>query len=364
VIGQSGNKALFLSHSLADCGNVTRETLERRSFLASVRLQLVPACHASERLGLQPQVLALRSEQPELLGLLGNPKLCIVGKLSHPDPAYQYRIAMANLAALARLSRKGVPIGVIYSDNLADQRSPIGIFYRDLISFAKVVICPSEAMLSYVRRWMKPSQHHAVIEDPLQVSRRAFQDLDVSKPGRVIWFGHSSNLPFLLRELPGLMSKCEAAAGYELTVLSDPAACDKVKLLMANQSQRRPWTLRIVPWQVDRQPMQLEYELDRAHIALIPSDPKDPRKAAVSHNRLVDALQAGCIVVASSVQSYKELAKVALIGDNLPRLLDAAVGDYQRLSKKYSHLRAEQLQRFEGEYNSCRWQACLSLVMA
>jgi hypothetical protein len=364
MIGQVGGKALFLSHSLSPCGDVTRETLEKGSFLASVRLQLAPACRASQKLGLQPQVLALRSEQPEQLQLLGNPKVCIVGKLSHPDPAYQYRIAIANLAALARLSRKGVPIGVVYSDNLADQASPVGIFYRDLISFAKVVICPSEAMLSYVRRWMKPGQHHVVIEDPVQVSRRSFQALDLSKPCRVIWFGHSSNLTYLLRELPGLMSKCDAAAGYELTVLSDPAACDKVKFLMANQSQRRSWSLRIVPWQLDRQPTQLEYELDRAHIALIPSDPKDPRKAAVSHNRLVDSLQAGCVVVANSVQSYKELAKVALIGENLPRLLDAAVADYQRLSNKYLYLRAEWLQRFEKKSNSRRWQECLSLVMA
>lgn len=360
MIGQARGKALFLSHSLSPCGDVTRETLERSSFLASVRLQLAPACLASERLGLQPQVLALRSERPEQLQLLGNPKVCIVGKLSHPDPAYQYRIAMANLAALARLSRKGVPIGVIYSDNLADQASPVGIFYRDLISFSKVVICPSEAMLSYVQRWMRPRQHHVVIEDPVQVSRKAFQALDTSTPCRVIWFGHSSNLAYLLRELPGLMSTCAAAAGYELTVLSDPAACNKVKLLMVNQSHRRPWTLRIVPWQVDSQPNQLEYELNRAHISLIPSDPKDPRKAAVSHNRLVDALQAGCIVVANSVQSYKELAKVALIGENLPRLLDAAVADYQRLAEKYSNLRAEWLQRFSKEHNSHRWQECLS----
>ena len=363
MIGQVGGKALFLSHSLSPCGDVTKETLEKGSFLASVRLQLAPACYASHHLGLQPQVLALRSEQPDQLQLLGNPKLCIVGKLSHPDIAFQHRIAMANLAAIARLSRKGVPIGVIYSDNLADQESPIGIFYRDLISFAKVVICPSESMLSYVRRWMKPFQHHTVIEDPVQVSRRSFQTLDLSKHCRVIWFGHSSNLSYLLRELPGLMSKCDVAAGYELTVLSDPAACDRVKFLMANHSKQRPWSLRIVPWQVDRQPTQLEYELDRAHIALIPSDHKDPRKAAVSHNRLVDALQAGCIVVASPVQSYKELAKVALIGNNLPTLVDAAVADYQRLSHKYSHLRAEWLQRFEEASNSRRWQKCLSLVM-
>lgn len=363
MIGQARDKALFLSHSLSPCGDVTRETLEKGSFLASVRLQLAPACYASQSLGLEPQVLALRAEQPEQLQLLGNPKLCIVGKLSHPDPAYQYRIAMANLAALARLSRKGVPIGVIYSDNLANQETPVGIFYRDLINFAKVVICPSESMLPYVQRWMQPAQCHAVIEDPVQVSRRAFQALDISKPCRLIWFGHSTNLSYLLKELPALMSQCQAAVGYELTVLSDAEACNKVRLFMANRSRCRPWSLRIVPWQVDRQPAQLEYELDRAHIALIPSDPKDSRKSAVSHNRLVDALQAGCIVVASPVQSYRELAKVALVGENMHRLLDAAVIDYQRLSEKYSLLRSEWLGRFEQKNNLNRWRQCLTSMM-
>ena len=363
MIGLARSKALFLSHSLSPCGDITKETLEKGSFLASVRLQLAPACHASERLGLDPQVLALRAEQPEQLQLLGNPKLCVVGKLSHPDPAYQHRITMANLSALARLSRKGVPIGVIYSDNLADQASQVGIFYRDLINFAKVVICPSEAMLSYVWRWMQPGQRYVVIEDPVQVTRKAFRALDSSRPCRLIWFGHSTNLPYLLNVLPVLMSQCQAAVGYELTVLSDPAACNKVKLLIADQRKCRPWSLRMVPWQVDRQPLQLEYELDRAHIALIPSDPKDSRKSGVSHNRLVDALQAGCIVVASPVQSYRELAKVALVGEGLHRLLDAAVIDYQRLSEKYSHLRPEWLQRFEQESNSSRWQKCLASMM-
>lgn len=364
MIDRAKGKALFLSHSLSPSGDVTRETLVKGSFLASVRLQLAPACFASESLGLQPQVLALRSEQPQQLQLLGNPKFCIVGKLSHPDPAYQCRISMANLAALARMSRKGVPIGVIYSDNLAEQASPLGIFYRDLIHFARVVICPSEAMLSFAQRWMQPGQRHVVIEDPVQVSRRSFQALDLSSPCRLIWFGHSSNLPYLLGVLPSLMSQCQAAVGYELTVLSDAQACNRVKSVMDNSNQCRPWTLRIVPWQVDEQPSQLEYELNRAHIALIPSDPNDSRKSAVSHNRLVDALQAGCIVVASPVQSYRELAKVALIGSDLKSLVDAAVIDYQRLSKKYSGLRPKWLRRFEQQSNSKRWQECLISMMA
>ncbi len=364
MIAPTTEKALFLSHTLSPCGDITRETLESGSFLASVRLQLAPACAASQRLGLTPQVLALRSERPEQIQLLGNPKICVVGKLSHPNPDFQYRIAIANLAALARLHRKRVPIAVVYSDNLADQDSPIGIFYRDILSFARVVVCPSEAMVAYARRWMSPGQDYLVIEDPIQVSRKPFQSLDTSNLCRIIWFGHSSNLVYLLRELPALMTRCDAANAYEFTVLSDPESCNRVKKMLAQAATRRPWHLRIVPWEVDRQPNQLEQELDRAHIALIPSDPIDPRKAAVSHNRLVDALQAGCVVVASSVASYKEMAKVALVGDNMPQLLEAAIADYARLSSKYSMLRERWLQRFETDENAKRWLECLGTLIA
>jgi len=66
---------------------------------------------------------------------------------------------------------------VIYSDNLADQDSLVGILYRDLLSFASYVICPCEAMVSFARRWMRGSQQHLVIEDPIQVSRQPFQSL-------------------------------------------------------------------------------------------------------------------------------------------------------------------------------------------
>ena len=40
------------------------------------------------------------------------------------------------------------------------------------------------------------------------------------------------------------------------------------------------------------------------------------QKLAASHNRAVDAIQAGCMVIASPIPSYKELQKLLLLSDD------------------------------------------------
>mgnify|MGYP007000091205 len=64
---------------------------------------------------------------------------------------------------------------------------------------------------------------------------------------------------------------------FELTILGTPFSHEQVKKrIKMLQSHTSNWKLRLVPWLVKLQPKQLEFELDRAHISLIPSDPKDP----------------------------------------------------------------------------------------
>jgi hypothetical protein len=353
-------KALFLSHTLSPAGDITAETVEKGSFLASVRLQLLPALRAAEALGMQTQVLALRSEKPEQLQLIGTPELCVIGKLSHPNRDFQARIAMANLAAVARLRRKRVPLLVIYSDNLASQNSLVGLMYRDLLDAATAVVVPCAAMVPFARNWMRPERPCTVIEDPLQVSRQPFPQLRGDEPVRLVWFGHASNLRYLLQNLPALLSGCKAWCGYELTVLSDVGSIQEcAKRMREVSTTARPWRLRPVPWRTEKQPIQLEEELRRAHLALLPSDPTDPRKAAVSHNRAADALQAGCIVIASPLSSYQELAEGLLLGSNQADLVDEACRNYAHLSSKYTTTRQGLLKRLAPARNLDLWRTAL-----
>ena len=123
------------------------------------------------------------------------------------------------------------------------------------------------------------------------------------------------------------------------------------------------WSLRLAIWDTKNQPNQLKAELSRAQITLLPSDPLDPQKNGVSHNRLIDSIQSGCIAIASPVDSYIELAKVSLVGENFPKLLDFAVANYPRLCKKYSKLRDNVLQRFNPVLNVKKWEFAIRTTM-
>ena len=104
------------------------------------------------------------------------------------------------------------------------------------------------------------------------------------------------------------------------------------------------------------QPSQLNRALGQAHLTLIPSDTKNIWKVGVSHNRLVDSIQGGCIAVASAMQSYQELSQISLVGENFPLMINASISQYDRLSRKYHALRDTQLSRFmpsQIEYSWC-----------
>ena len=76
---------------------------------------------------------------------------------------------------------------------------------------------------------------------------------------------------------------------------------------------------------------QLEREIARAQISILPSDARDPLKFGVSHNRLVDSIRGGCVTIASPMGSYLELEELALLGNNFGELLNNAVENYRKI---------------------------------
>ena len=115
------------------------------------------------------------------------------------------------------------------------------------------------------------------------------------------------------------------------------------------------WNIRLVPWRIDLQPHQLENEISRAHVSLIPSNPNDLKKTGVSHNRLVDSVRGGCITLASPMESYKEISKAALLGDRISLLLNYAEQNYNELIQVLLSNRDEKLQKFSPEMNNKNW---------
>ena len=358
--------ALFLIHSLAEASSRGTVALQGGNFLASTRIQLGPAIKAASNLGLQPDIRNLRTERPDYLTTLKTPRICIFGKLSHPENEFAKRIAVANLAAIPTLKRRRVPIAVTYSDNLATKvDSPISELYRNLLWHADAIIYPCQAMAELGRIWYNQNNtpKEWIIEDPCQIQKAPFPDLSKEKPCRIIWFGHSSNASYLFNQIPLLAEQCKAWNSFELTVLSDAETSKKAGKILAQCKPMRPWIFRAITWDISKQPEQLQKELQRAHIAILPSDENNPRKSAASHNRAVDAVMAGCMTLATPLNSYRELKKVLLLTNDFPKSLQGGITQYERLTSKWAALREDNLSRFSKDNNITKWEEFLTATM-
>lgn len=356
---QRPQRCLFLIHSLAEAGSSTRSAWEKADFLASNRIQLQPARKAAEAFGIETYATNLRTENINAIINLPKSDICIFGKLSHPTMKYAMSIAAANLAAIPLLKSKGTKIVVTYSDNLASSEpGPISALYKSLLWHADSVVYPSRAMVKHGRPWYCHGSGPAewIIEDPWQVNRAPFTPLIKGRCCRIIWFGHTANSSYLLKSLKSIFEQTRGWECFELTILSDAATAHRAEAILSQSKTLVPWKIRLREWVTEMQPKQLEAELQRAHICIIPSDPTDNRKSGASHNRAVDSIQSGCMTIASPLPSYQELNRVLLLSDDLSKTISLGISQYQRLIDKWVMLRTKELEVFSPSANTLKWQ--------
>ncbi len=331
--------------------------------VASTRLHIKPAIFASMKLGLSPRALSIRSK--DQIQDIGNPRICVVGKLtSNPDK--QASIAKANIKAISHLKQKGIPIAVIYSNNWCTSRQDVlsqtrSDLYRNILFLSDAIIFTTKSMIPEGMKWAQKNTDFYVIEDPWQLEIQEFRDLDSDRTCRIIWFGMDSNVDDLIRELPEIIHKCDAKDFFELTIFSNSYSFQKVATLIKklNLEPKKPWKFRYVNWEVTK----IKQELTRAHIAIIPSDPTSIFKSVASHNRVVDSLQGGCMVIASPLESYKELSKCILITTNFPGMINQGIIEFERLTKKWNLSRKNVLERFSPKANQLKWENTLLEIM-
>ena len=346
--------AIFAWNTAGVNGDFTEKFFRGKPSHASTRLQIVPAINAARQLGYSPRVISLAGD-PGFLSHIGRPAVCVLSKMTSSLVEDQAHVVSNALALSAQMKARGVPVTLLYCDHHSIHSTPVGGLYQDLLALADLVVCPSSKMAELANPFRPNLSLASVVEDVCETKRQPFMDLDQSSLCRLLWFGSDSNASFLANILPGICARCERHSGFELTVMGRPATLAKVKKLSEQLSSKRSWSFRFVSWDTLRQPDQLETELGMAHFVLIPSDPDDLWKAGVSHNRLVDGVQGGCVVIASPMSSYRELSKVSLLGDDFPVMIDSAVDQYSRLIRKYDSLRDQYLYRFMPHHIHSRW---------
>ena len=357
-------KLTALSYYVDRHGDVTDRVFSTKGggSIASGRLQFHPALVAARQLDFDIKSYSLHSDRPSdvLKAEIGD--LCLVGKMSANTKEHVKSMIIANMEYLTRAKNKGSKIIIQYSDNLLARKDMIGDFHRDLISFADHIVYPSRKLHELTSKHLPPSSDFSIIRDPWQVPELVEpRELNTDEPLRLIWFGSNANIHYLVNSIPDITRIKSKRTNIILTILGGDFSHQKFTNYYNSLSEKiTGWTFELVRWDIHNQPNQLISELSKAHIAFIPSDPNDPMKAGVSHNRLVDALRAGCVPIASPMDSYLELQDMSLLGTSMADLLKKALTNYDALRLKIKNNACHKLSVYDPKNNLKSWKKLLS----
>ncbi len=352
-------RAVILSPCTGIHQEITQILLDSKTSNASDKLQTLPLmkCLKDNNFTINAYSLNTIYELKEI-NKIGLADLCIICKMRHnPSKENGDKYAQFHAFNVLTLKRNGAKIITLYSDNVCDSSNTDSELYKNILFLSDYVITPTLALREHASRWTQAQTKFSIINDPGFLKEKSFKLLKKNDKCKLIWFGNNKNLIHLEESLPELIENSPLNYQYIFTVLASNQAIEKFRRdTEPKLPRRRDWKLRYVQWDFNNQPTQFEKELEDAHISFIPSDPLDPLKNGVSHNRLADSIQSGCITIASPMSSYLELSKVCLLGNNFSQLLNLAMEQNHRLCQKYETFRPTLMKRFSPQHNREEWQ--------
>ena len=196
----------------------------------------------------------------------------------------------------------------------------LGPLYRDMLGVADLVVTPTKEMAERIYR--VSGKVPEVIPDPYEQQERAPHAVG----DRVLWFGHKSNLGDLKSLMPFL-------AKWDFHCVTGPEAG------------------KYIEWS----PETVDQELWEANIVIIPT-----RKGAEykSSNRLLNAVRAGCFVVAASHPAHDEFRKMLWVG-NVKTGLDWVKAFQEDLNGLVEQAQAYVRETYSPSVVAARWAQVL-----
>ncbi len=352
MTNRAKKNAILLSPYPGYDGDVTNRLLDGETTSASDRLQIKPLILCLKSLNYNVRAISLNKDHvTQKINLLPKAELCFIAKMRAHSLENESLYGLFHTACALHMKKNGAKIITLYSDNLATENIPDGLLYRNLLYLSDHIVTPSSILKEHAKKCVCENTKISIVYDLMHLPEKPFNELKVGQTCNIIWFGNNSNLHYLYPIIPEIQVNRE----IELTILGSADGLKFAHEIISKIPIHPKFRIRLIPWKDHQQPMQLEEELDRAHIALLPSDPRDPRKNGVSHNRLVDAAQSGCIVIASPIHSYLELSSLSLLGTDFKPLVKKAIRENKRLCNKYTKLRTAILKQFNPENNQKSW---------
>jgi hypothetical protein len=271
----------------------------KKSKLASIRLRAAPSISSALQLGWKVTYGNSIVDAPSIL---------LIGKIGANDIEVRQALWMDQI-----YQAKGITKIILdYTDHHLGFDSPMSNFYESVIKIVDGCVVPSGSMAKLLLKRFNGSIN--VIEDPLEISTIPPKE-NSKKPITLLWFGHSSNVDFLVHFLS---TGFHVGDHIRLIALSNEAGLSH--LTNSNLVSNAKIEFNLAIW-------SLENMVEAAKIAdmcIIPSDLNNPKKVGVSSNRLITALTLGLPTAADNLLSYKEFDSYYcdLHGDNFRELLN------------------------------------------
>jgi glycosyltransferase involved in cell wall biosynthesis len=320
---------------LCSIPNCRLQDLER-STMASIRMRTAVSAKAACKAGYQP--IFSDGHVRTKAGLI------VVGKIDYiSDPARPGRW----IAHLEKAKRSGAKVIIDYTDHHLATDSPASQFYLQALTLANTIVCSSAALAGHLSGRFRA--HLVTIEDPVEI--------DIRPPGSrssdiptALWFGHASNLPYLVDYL---IKDFDLIRPMRLILMTNSYPLHSEFSDQLNSPKLDPLDIQVVPWSLE----SMSTAAALSDFCLLPAGVNDPRKSGASSNRLLTALALGLPVAADPMASYLPFQRyfTNLRDSGLNDLLDNPARYFEMVMKAQDHIKA----KFSPEVIGMHWQSLI-----
>ena len=190
----------------------------------------------------------------------------------------------------------GAKIFLDYTDHHLGFESSMSDFYRNVLSKVDVATTSSRRMQKNLALYYSGAIEF--IEDAIEFLPQDTKP--VNKPTTLLWFGHASNIKYLITFI---RLGFKTGDQIRLIILSNEAGLQYFSA--AHLTSKAEIQIQLGLWS----PEAMVHASKLADACIIPVDIADPKKNGVSSNRLITALALGLPVAASALDSYKDFEK-------------------------------------------------------
>ena len=226
----------------------------------------------------------------------------------------------------------GVKIFFDCTDNNFGNNSPSSRMYEKLLKKNDSIITSSEKLKSNIFPQYKII---SVIEDPIEFKIQKVRSN--RKKNHFLFFGHPTNLPYLLNIIP----KWDHSKEYHLTIQTSEVGLKFITNELKFIKKPENLNIHLQPWSQ----LNMENAAKIVSGVIIPGDILDDAKNGVSNNRLLTSFALGLPVAATKYDSYLEFENQFIDIDNSekfkkflrnPDLYSSRVNMAQKKLKGYS----------------------------